>query len=66
MCVEAFNGYLAALKLIPNLFVTSKMLEKLYTTLYADENILLFLNNNFDKDDLILLFLSEFWLDILN
>ena len=62
MCVEAFNGYLAALKLIPNLFVTRKMLEKLYTNLHADENILYFLIIILIKMILILLFLSEFGL----
>ena len=62
MCVEAFNGYLAALKLIPNLFVTRKMLEKLYTNLHADENILYFLILILIKMILILLFLSEFGL----
>ena len=66
MCVEAFDGYLAALKRIPNLFVTSKMLGKLYTTLYADESILYFLIMILIKMILILSFLSEFWLDILN
>ena len=33
---------LAALKLIPDWFVTSKMVKKLFTALYADENILYF------------------------
>ena len=62
MCEEAFNGYLAALKLIPNLFVTRKMLEKLYTNLHTDENILYFLIIILIKMILILLFLSEFGL----
>ena len=42
---EAVNISLAALKLIPNWFVTGKMIENFYTALYADENILYF-----DKD----------------
>ena len=50
MCDEAVDDSLAALKLIPDWFVTSKMIKKLFT-------ILLFL---------ILLFLSDFWLGILN
>ena len=33
---------LAALKLIPDWFATSKMVKKLFTALYADENILYF------------------------
>ena len=37
---EAVNGSLAALKLILDWFVKSKMIKKLYTALYADENIL--------------------------
>ena len=39
---EAVDDSLAALKLIPDWFVTSKMIEKLYTALYTDENILYF------------------------
>ena len=31
---------LAAMKLIPDLFVTSKMIKKLFMTLYPDKNIL--------------------------
>ena len=50
MCDEAVDDSLAALKLIPDWFVTRKMIKKLFT-------ILLFL---------ILLFLSDFWLGILN
>ena len=37
---EAFVDSLAALKLNPDWFVTSKMIELLFTTLYTDENIL--------------------------
>ena len=33
---------LAILKLIPHWFVTSKTIKKLFTALYADENILYF------------------------
>ena len=66
MCVEAFNGYLAALKLIPNLFVTRKMLEKLYTNLHADENILYFLIIILIKDDPDTIILVRIWLDVLN
>ena len=36
MCNEAVNDSLAAWKLIPDWFVTSKVLEKLYAALNAD------------------------------
>ena len=39
MCVEAVNDSLAALKLIPGWFVTSKMITELFSALYADKNI---------------------------
>ena len=42
MCDEAVDDYLATLKLIPDWFVTSKMIKKLCTASYADENILYF------------------------
>ena len=40
MCDEAVDDTLAALKFIPNWFVTSKIIKKLYTALYADESVL--------------------------
>ena len=46
MCDEAVDDCLAALKLVSNWFVTSKIYKnlqkKVYTALYADENILYF------------------------
>ena len=39
MCDEAVDDSVAALKLIPDWFVTSKMIKKLFTALYADDNI---------------------------
>ena len=45
MCDKADDS-LAALKLIPDCFFTSKMIKKLYTALYADENILYFNKNS--------------------
>ena len=42
MCDEAVDDSLATLKLIPDRFVTSKMIKNLFTALYADENILYF------------------------
>ena len=40
MCDKAVDDSLAALKLIPDRFVTSKMIKKLYTNLYADDGLL--------------------------
>ena len=60
MCDEAVANSLAALKLIPNWFVTSKMIKKLYTAdvlFCCDEigalsiNLNINLDNNFDEDD---------------
>ena len=42
MCDKAVDDSLAALKLIPDRFVTIKMTKKPFTALYADENILYF------------------------
>ena len=46
MCDEAVDDSLATLKLIPVLFVTSKMIKKLFTVLHANENILYFNKNS--------------------
>ena len=40
MCDEAVDDCLAALKFVSDWFVTSKMIKKLFTALYANENIL--------------------------
>ena len=45
MCDEAVDDCLAALDFVPDSFVASKMVEKLFTALYGDENIL-----NFNED----------------
>ena len=42
MCDETVDDSIATLKLNPDWFVTGKMIEKLFTALYADENILYF------------------------
>ena len=39
---EAVGDSLAALKLIPDWFVTSKMIKNLLASLYADENMIYF------------------------
>ena len=48
ICDKAVDDSLAALKLIPDWFVTSKMIKELYTALYADENVLYFNNDSGD------------------
>ena len=42
MCGKVVNGFLPALKVVPNLFVTSKTIKKLHTALFADYDILFF------------------------
>ena len=42
MCDKAVDDCLAALKFVPDWFATSNMMKKLFTDLYADENILYF------------------------
>ena len=42
MCDKAVDDCLASLKFVPDWIVTSKMIKELFTTLYADENILYF------------------------
>ena len=45
MCDKAVDDFLPTLDFVPDWFVTNKMIKKLFTALYADENILYF-----DKD----------------
>ena len=42
MCDEAFDNFLPTLNFVPDWFVKSKMIKKLFTVLYADENIVYF------------------------
>ena len=42
MCDKAVDDSLAALKFIPDWFVVSKMVQKLYTALYVDDGLLFF------------------------
>ena len=42
MCDEAVHACLAALEFVRDWFVTSKTIKKLFTALYADDNILYF------------------------
>ena len=49
MCDEAFDDYLAALKFIPDWFVTNKILEKFHDALLTNDDILFF-DEDFSKD----------------
>ena len=42
MCGNVVDNSIAVLKLIPDWFLTSKMIKKLFTTLYGDKHILSF------------------------
>ena len=42
MCNKSVGHFLPALKFVPDLFVTSKVIKKLLTALYADDDILFF------------------------
>ena len=42
MCDKTVDDCLAALKFVPDWFVTSKMIKRLFTALYTDKNILFF------------------------
>ena len=48
MCDEAVDNCLAAPKFVPDWFVTNKMMKKLLTALYADDNILDFNKHSCD------------------
>ena len=47
MCDEAVHDSLATLKRLPDWFVTIEMIKKVFTVLYADENILYFLGMSY-------------------
>ena len=42
MCEEAVYNCVAALKLVPDWFLLSEIIKKIFTALYADESILYF------------------------
>ena len=50
MCNVAVDDFLATLQLIPDCFVTRKIIKKHFTVLYADKNIFYF---NEDSGDVI-------------
>ena len=51
MCDEDVDDSVVTLKRIPDWLVTSKMIEKLFTGLYPDENILYF---NEDSENVVI------------
>ena len=42
MCVKAVDDFLSALKIVLDWFLTSKMIEKLYNSLSANDDLLFF------------------------
>ena len=42
MCNKAVDDFLPTLKFVPNWFITSKMIKRLYNALFADDNIFFF------------------------
>ena len=86
MCDKDISAFLPALKFVLYWFVTNKIIQKLYNTLFENDNILFFDedsgNVTFSSDEmgifkvdlnniscmkmiLKLLFMSDFWLDII-
>ena len=45
MCDKATDDFLPALRFVADWFVTSKMIKKLFSALYANDNVL-YLNEN--------------------
>ena len=42
--IMSFDDFVSTLKFVPDWFVTSKMIKKLFTVLYTDDNILFLIN----------------------
>ena len=61
MCDKAVDDFLAAVKLIPDWFATSKMNKELYTAVCADGNILYF-----NEDSVNVLFLVMKWVFLIS
>ena len=57
MCNKAVDDFLPALKFVPHRFVTSKMIKKVFTILYVDDNNIL----NFNEDSADANFLVMKW-----
>ena len=76
---ETVDDFLPTLNFVFDWFVTSKMIKKLFTALYADQNMQILVMFcliimkwvyltiiNLTRMILVLLFMSDFWLGILN
>ena len=76
---ETVDDFLPTLNFVFDWFVTSKMIKKLFTALYADENMQILVMFcliimkwvyltiiNLTRMILVLFFMSDFWLGILN
>ena len=46
MCGKAVDDFLPTLKFVPDCLVTSKMIKKLYDTVFADDDILFFVEDS--------------------
>ena len=46
MCNKAVDDFLSALKFVLHRFVTSKIIKKLFTILYVDDNNILYFNED--------------------
>lgn len=44
MCNKVVDYFISGIKFLPDWFVTSKMIKKLFTVLYTDDNILFLIN----------------------
>ena len=56
MCDKAVDDFLSVLKFVPDWYITSKMIKKLHSTLFSDDDILFFdeesVNVTFFSDDI--------------
>ena len=59
MCDEAVDDFLPTLNFVADCFVTTKMVKKLFTALYVDENILYFNQDSgnvvFNSNEMVIL-----------
>ena len=69
MCDKAVDDFLAALKFVPDWFVTSKIIKKLHNALFIDDDILFFSGDVTSSSDEIGIFsvdLNNINLDDIN
>ena len=59
MCEKVVDNCVTALKLISDWFITIKMLEKFYNAWHANDDELLFCNEDFDKVTFIAIAVKE-------